>query len=108
MSLAHINRPETLKALFPGDSLGGLTRGVFGAVDRSFRDSEGRMKKDITQVEIKDRFTACVEWAKTLRGDFKWGLERIVGQFDEIIRCHLAKMDYKPPTRQLWMPGDGG
>lgn len=65
------------------------------------------MKKEIPLSEIRSRFAACIHWAKILRGDSKWGLERIIGQFDEIIRCHLAKIDYQPSTRQFWLPADG-
>lgn len=102
-----IGRQETILQLFPGDSLGRLTRGIHEAVERSFQDDKGRMRTDITQWEIRDRVTACVKQAKMMRGDLKWGLDRIVGQMDEVLRCHLAKTDYKVPTRALWMPEDG-
>jgi hypothetical protein len=104
---ALIGRDETLYQLFPDELLGRLTKGVTEAVDRSFRDSEGRLRRDITHIEIKDRFSACIKWARTLRGDLKWGVDRIVGQMDEILRCHLAKADYSPPERKCWVPADG-
>jgi hypothetical protein len=107
MSTAYINRPETLLSLFPEEAMGRLVNGITAAVDRSFHDEQGKMRGDITRIEIKDRFTACVNWARILRGDKKWGLERIVGQFDEILRCHLAKAEYKIPERNVWVPEDG-
>lgn len=107
MSMAYINRPETLTSLFPGVAMGTLTRGIFEAVDRSFQHDKGKMKGDITIAEIRSRFAACVHWAKILRGDLKWGLERVIGQFDEILRCHLTKTPYKVPTRACWVPEDG-
>jgi hypothetical protein len=94
-------------SMFPGEALGRLTNGIIAAVDRSFHDEHGQMKREITRAEIKDRFAACVHWARILRGDEKWGLDRIIGQFDEIIKCHLAKAEYKIPTRALWTPEDG-
>lgn len=102
-----IGRQETLLSLFPGEAMGKLTRAVTTAIDKSFRDPEGRLYKEITQAEIRDRFTACLKQAKILRGDLKWGVERIVGQLDEILRCHLAKRDYVPPQRKCWIPSDG-
>jgi|WetSurMetagenome_2_1015567.scaffolds.fasta_scaffold67518_3 hypothetical protein len=105
--LSYINRPETLLSLFPGAAMGTLTRAIFQAVDRSFKHAQGKMRQDIPLAEIRSRFSACVHWAKILRGDQKWGLERIIGQFDEILRCHLTKTDYKIPTRQCWVPEDG-
>lgn len=102
-----IGRPETIVELFPGDLMGRLVRGVTEAVHKSFCDKQGKMSREITQAEIRERFNACMKWAKTLRGDLKWGIERIVGQFDEILICHLAKKDYVPPQRQCWVASDG-
>jgi len=107
MSVAYIGRPETLLSLFPGEAMGRLVNGITAAVDRSFHDEHGKMRGDITRIEIKDRFTACVRWARILRGDKKWGLERIIGQFAEILRCYLAKAEYKIPERHVWVPEDG-
>ena len=107
MSIAYIGRPETVLQLFPGEAMGRLTNGIFAAVDRSFRDKEQRLKRDITLTEIKDRFEACIKQAKMLRGDLGWGVERIVGAMDEIMICHLAKVDYVPDKRKVWVPRDG-
>jgi hypothetical protein len=65
------------------------------------------MRTDVTQAEIKDRFKACFDKAKMLRGDLKWGVERIVGAMDEVLRAHLAKMDFVPSDRKCWVPEDG-
>jgi hypothetical protein len=102
-----IERRETILSLFPGEALGRLTNAVFETVDKSFRDANGKVFQGTTQAEIRDRFTVCLDKAKILRGDLKWGLERIIGQLDEILRCHLAKLDYVPPTRACWIPDDG-
>ena len=101
-----IGRQETIIQLFPGEALGKLTSGITDAVDRSFQDDKGKLRGDITHWEIRDRFRACMSKAKMMRGDLKWGLDRIVGQMDEVLRCHLAKTDYTVPSRALWMPDD--
>jgi hypothetical protein len=93
--------------LFPAEALGKLTRAMTLTIDRSFHDAERRLQRDITQFEIKDRFQACMKWARILRGDLKWGVDRVIGQLDDILRCHLAKMDYVPPDRKCWVPTDG-
>ena len=102
-----VGREETLTQMFPGEALGKLTNGITDAIALSFCDDNGKMRKDVPATEIKDRFTVCVKMAKMLRGDLKWGLDRICGQMPEIIRCHLAKIDYIPPVRQCWLPEDG-
>jgi hypothetical protein len=107
MSLTLVNRDETLYQLFPGELLGRLANGITTAVQKSFADQEGRMRRDIPRIEIVDRFKECVRWARTLRGDLQWGVDRIVGQLDEILRCHLARIDYVPTERKCWMPSDG-
>jgi len=100
MAPAIIGRPETVAQLFPGDSMGRLVRGMTEALDKSFSDEHGKMRGDITQEEIKTRFALLLKWAKILRGDQSWGLERIVGQFGEILICYMARKDYEPPARK--------
>jgi hypothetical protein len=107
MSLALIGKEETIRQMFPGEMLGRLTNAITVAIDRSFHDAEGRLQREITRTEIKDRFSTCIKWARVLRGDLQWGVERIVGQFDEILRCYLAKAEYIPPQRKCWVPSDG-
>lgn len=108
MSVAILNRAETLQSLFNGpEAMNILMRGIMHAVHRSFQVGSGSMRMDIPKSEISSRIAACIKWARILRGDYEWGLERIVGQFDEILRCHLAKLEYAVPTRKLWMPEDG-
>jgi hypothetical protein len=104
---AIIGRPETLLELFPGDTMGRLTNAINECIFKSFCDDKGKMRTDVTQAEVKDRFTVCINTARQLRGDLRWGLERIVGALDEALICHLAKTDFKPSDRKCWVPSDG-
>jgi hypothetical protein len=101
-----IGRPETILSLFQGEALDKLNGAILRAVHRSCLDAQGKMF-NLTRAEVKERVEACFKQAKILRGDLKWGVERIIGQLDEVLRCHLAKMDYTPPERQCWIPEDG-
>ncbi len=100
-----IGRQETIMSLFPGDLLGALTKGVTLAVHKSF---EQQSMKNPTRDEIKRRFDICLKWAKVFRGDLKWGIQRIVDEFDNVLVKELTGATYEPPTRQCWIQSDGG
>jgi hypothetical protein len=104
---AIIGRPETLLSLFPGEAMGRLVNAMNEAIFKSFCDEKGKMKSDVTQAEVKERFTVCVKMARQLRGDLGWGLERIIGILDEVLICHLSKTEFKPSDRKCWVPSDG-
>ena len=87
--------------------MGRLCNAITEAVLKSFCDEKGKMNKDVTQAEVKDRFTVCVKAARQLRGDLKWGLERIIGDLDEVLICSLSKTEFKPSDRKCWVPSDG-
>jgi hypothetical protein len=104
---AIIGREETLLELFPGEAMGRLTNAISESVFKSLCDAQGKMSGDVPRAEVKDRFKACVMAARMLRGDLKWGLERIVGVLDEVLICHLSKTEFKPSDRRCWVPADG-
>lgn len=100
-----IGKEQTLLQLFPpGADLGSLTVGVTKAVEKSF---VRQTMRNPTRDEISRRFTLCVKWAKVFRGDLKWGIQRIVDEFDNVLRADALGIPYEPPTRQCWIPSDG-
>ena len=95
---------KSIVGLFPGPDLGRVTLGIYSAIEKSFVEQNMR---NPTRDEIKRRFGICINWAKTLRGDLKWGLDRIVDTMPEVLRAHLLGGEFKPDTRQCWIPSDG-
>jgi hypothetical protein len=87
--------------------MGRLTNAITESVFKSFCDEQGKMRGDVSQAEVKERFKVCVNMARQLRGDLHWGLERIIGILDEVLICHLAKTEFKPSDRKCWVPADG-
>ncbi len=95
---------KSIAGLFPDSDLGRITVGIYSAIERSFTEQSMR---NPTHEEVKRRFTICINWAKTLRGDLKWGLDRIVDTMPEVLRAHLLGGEFKPDARACWLPSDG-
>jgi len=106
MSITIIGQEQKILQMFPAETgaLGKITTGIFKAVAGSF---EQQSMKNPTRAEIQNRFEICMKWAKTFRGDLKWGLDRIVGEIPNALRAELLHVDYTPPSRQSWIPEDG-
>ena len=69
---------------------------------------EQKMRRaDITLGEIRRRFNICMKWAKTLRGDLKWGVQRIADEMTVVLRAELLGTSYTPSSREIWAPSDG-
>lgn len=101
-----IGREETVLSLFSAEdgTLGKLTLGIMTAVGESF--SQQSMNNP-TDAEVRDRFNKCMKWAKILRGDLKWGIQRINDELKNALRAELLGTKYEPPTRECWIPSDG-
>lgn len=99
-----IGRQETLLQMFPGETLGTITNGVAKAVSLSFEEQH---MKNPTRQEIRTRFEICIKWAKVLRGDLKWGVQRIADEMVNVLRAELCGQRYQPPKREVWVPTDG-
>lgn len=91
-------------SLFPGPDLGRITLGIYGAIEASFAEQAMR---NPTREEVKRRFVICINWAKTLRGDLKWGLDRIVDSMPDILKAELLGTKWEPDKRSCWVPSDG-
>ncbi len=98
------SRQQRLLTMFPGAALGELVNGITDALLASFRNQAMRIPTD---QEKRQRFTICMDWAVILRGDMKWGVQRIVGAMPEILKTELSGSKWVPSKRQCWIPEDG-
>ncbi len=100
-----IGKEETLLQMFPPPvMLGQLTKGIVAAVEKSF---EGTEMRNPTKEEVKRRFEICVKAAKIMRGDLKFGMQRLLGELPNVLKVELRGDKWEPPTRQCWLPSDG-
>lgn len=75
------------------------------AIAQSFAEDVPAMK--MTHSAVRERFDRCLKIIKLLRGDAKWGVDRIVHHLPRYLRCELDGAQWAPDTRTVWMPGDG-
>lgn len=105
---AIIGQDRKIVSLFPpGHALGRLTQAAITTIGKSF---EQQAMRNPTQDEVKRRFEIVMKYAVMLRGDLKWGLDRICDTLPEILRTELLGQRWEPTQsdkRQCWMPGDG-
>src|SRR5688572_7573101 len=92
--------------LFPGTALGPLVTAVTDAIYRSFLSPGGRMT-NATMDEKRRRFAICMDWAQVLRGDLKWGMQRICDAIPEILITELSGKKWTPSDRRCWISSDG-
>lgn len=71
------------------------------AIERSFRQ---RPVRHMTQQHVKDRFAICERIFRQLRGDLKWGLERIWGHLPAYLVAELDGKPWSPDQRTIWTP----
>lgn len=95
---------QAIVSMFPGADLGRITIGIYEAISQSFEEQKMR---NPTREEVKRRFGICINWAKTLRGDLKWGLDRIVDTMGDVLRTELMGTKFEPDNRSCWIPSDG-
>ena len=93
--------------------LGRVTYGVEVAVTKSFETDQKRLgplhisrAQNITRSEVKRRTDICLRIFKELRGDLKWGVERILDHLPQFLRAELDGVPWRPDTEHcLWTPG---
>ncbi len=101
-----INQEKSLVELF-GENIapaGKLTQGIYAVIRASFLTQK---MNNPTRAEVVHRFEACVKWAKVLRADLQWGIERIVDELPNVLKAELSGQQYQPPSRLCWIPSDG-
>jgi len=89
--------------LVEDNQLGRVTSSFMEIVAGSFNRDPARL----TRSSVKERTEILVLGFRYLRGDMKWGVERILGELPEYLHCKLNKKPWEPPKRQCWIPGDG-
>lgn len=103
---AIIGKDTKLTTLFPGPALVQLTNACTVAIHRSLGQQTMR---NTTQDEVKRRFNICVNAAIEMRGELKWGMNRICDALPEVLRTELSGVKWAPSAkeRSCWMPQDG-
>lgn len=101
------------KGVFAGliedQAVGTVTQAFLSAIARSYVVDGQRVGRTplLTQSETRRRFAICADIFKTLRGDLKWGIQRIVDHLPEYLRAELDGKSWQPEKRECWIPGDG-
>jgi hypothetical protein len=101
--IAKVRAP--LLSLFEPAALQRLVLGCERALRHSFQHRP--MNGPITEAEKKRRANMAIEIARVLRGDFRWGVERIVDSLPKYLLDQLDGIDWKPDGRRIWAPRDG-
>lgn len=84
-------------------NLGKTTLGIQTAIELSYAQDGAA----ITQWETTQRFKHCEKIFKVLRGDLKWGIDRIIDHLPRYLRAELDGDDWTPDSRQCWIANDG-
>jgi hypothetical protein len=63
--------------------------------------------RKMTQAEVKRRFGLCASIFERLRGDLKWGIDRIAQHLPAYFRAELDGAAWTPDSRTFWLPKDG-
>lgn len=95
---------KTINELFPGRAMPQLVMGI----ERAISSSLGKQTVNhLTRNVVRERFSICMNWAETLRGDLGWGTERVIGALPDILKTELSGKRYEPSKRTFWLPEDG-
>lgn len=97
------DRSRVFAGLIEDHSVGRVTIAFMEAIETSFRVDGARQ----TQSEVKRRFDICAKIFKQLRGDLKWGIDRIVDRLPRYLRAELDGEKWEPDQRVMWVPEDG-
>ena len=95
------NSPQkTLLSLFNSkETIGKLVLGCEKALRHSF---DVRPMREITAFEKKRRASLAIEIARQLRGDCKWGVDKIVSHLPQYLVAEIDNVSWKPETRMIW------
>lgn len=90
--------------------LGKVGAGIEAAVAGSFLEDAARQKVVLVvspprHSEVKRRTAVCIRIFRELRGDLKWGVDRIVDNLPRFLRSELDGIAWAPvATRASWSP----
>lgn len=99
--------------LITDDKIPTVVAGVERAVAASFEADRapGRVilvhgGPRISRTEMKRRGELCLKVFRVLRGDLKWGVDRIVDELPKYLRAELDGVAWEPEAkRALWASG---
>jgi hypothetical protein len=93
-------------AMFPPTSVGTLVIAMTEAIAVSF-ETYGAMRNP-TMEEKKRRFYLIMSNVLDLRGERKWGVQRICDAMADILKSELSGSKYVPDDkRTFWIKADG-
>lgn len=91
--------------LFDPVSIVQLTKAITLAIGRSY---ETHKMRNPTAAETRRRFELIMKNVLELRGDRKWGVQRVCDSLGDILRAELSGQKYQPDDkRTVWVPTDG-
>jgi len=91
--------------MFPAESIGTLTRALTRTIGESFMTNG---MANPTMDETRRRFRILMDNVMDLRGERKWGVQRICSALPDILKCELNGGKYKPDDlRTTWIASDG-
>jgi len=99
-------REQALLSLIEEQQLGRVVLGFEFAISKSFASDTGLTLAPVTHAKVKERFEICVRIFRVLRGDLKWGVERIMGHLPHYLRCELDGLPWEPDARATWAAQD--
>lgn len=97
------------RGLIEDDLVGRVTNDFVEAIQGSFSEDaerDGRLPP-MTRAEVRRRFDICAKIFIQLRGDLKWGIQRITDHLPIYLRAELDGKTWEPDQRKCWMPRDG-
>lgn len=100
-------------SLVTEDKIAPVVHGIEQAVALSFAEDRepGRIilvhaLPRITKAEMSRRVQLCIKIFRILRGDLKWGLERILDSLPEFLRKELDGIPWEPEAKRAsWFAG---
>ena len=97
---------DLLPKYIPAENRAQLADGMMAALAISFAEDEARGSRVRTLDEARRRAKVCAKVIDRLVAE-RWGLKKIVEYLPKYLRFELDRVDWKPDTRVLWLPGDG-
>jgi hypothetical protein len=80
-----------------------MCAGVTNVIERSFqRDRLMLIRPIVNDTERRRRLAMCEDIIRTLRGDLKWSLTRILDHLPDYLRAELDGESWEPSARASW------
>ncbi len=98
--------PTELLDVLDGDTANfqRMCAGVADVIEQSFqRDRLMLIQPIVNDTERRRRLALCEKIIRTLRGDMKWSLTRILDHLPEYLRAELDGESWEPSTRESWI-----